>query len=233
MGAPTIGCDVRLVDWDEGNYRVKDKPFPRGEIIIGGSNVSKGYYKLPEKTNEDFFEEDGRQWFKTGDIGEIHADGCIKIIGKYPIDRRCICKALKANKQKLMVLSFFADRKKDLVKLQAGEYVSLGKVESELKTCPVVENICIYGDSSKHFTVALVVPNPQHLRTLAGGGDLSFEELCQDPRMERAVLKELEIHAKKCEYFMRGITLYFLGSQIYFCSHWLAISFMEGSERWQ
>ena len=50
------------------------------------------------------------------------------------------------------------DRKKDLVKLQAGEYVSLGKVESELKTCPVVENICVYGDSTKQYTVALVVP---------------------------------------------------------------------------
>lgn len=86
------------------------------------------------------------------------------------------------------------------MKLQAGEYVSLGKVESELKTCPIVENICIYGDSSKHFTVALVVPNPQQLKTLAGGDDLPFEELCQDPRMEKAVLHELEQHAKKCKF---------------------------------
>ena len=39
------------------------------------------------------------------------------------------------------------DRKKDLVKLQLGEYVSLGKVESQLKTHPLVENICVYGDS--------------------------------------------------------------------------------------
>ena len=41
------------------------------------------------------------------------------------------------------------DRKKDLVKLQFGEYVSLGKVESVLKTCPLVENVCIYGDSKR------------------------------------------------------------------------------------
>ena len=39
------------------------------------------------------------------------------------------------------------DRKKDLVKLQLGEYVSLGKVEAQLKTHPLVENICVYGDS--------------------------------------------------------------------------------------
>ncbi len=52
----------------------------------------------------------------------------------------------------------FPDRKKDLVKLQAGEYVSLGKVESELKTSPLIDNICIYGDSTKNSCVALVVP---------------------------------------------------------------------------
>ncbi|TNN35261.1 Long-chain-fatty-acid--CoA ligase 3 [Liparis tanakae] len=38
-------------------------------------------------------------------------------------------------------------RKKDLVKLQAGEYVSLGKVESMLKNCPLVDNICAYANS--------------------------------------------------------------------------------------
>lgn len=36
------------------------------------------------------------------------------------------------------------DRKKDLVKLQAGEYISLGKVEAALKNLPLVDNICVY-----------------------------------------------------------------------------------------
>lgn len=45
-----------------------------------------------------------------------------------------------------MLNSFFSslDRKKDLVKLQAGEYVSLGKVEAALKNLPLVDNICAY-----------------------------------------------------------------------------------------
>lgn len=43
-------------------------------------------------------------WFYTGDIGQFHADGCLEII----------------------------DRKKDIVKLQHGEYVSLGKVRSSI-----------------------------------------------------------------------------------------------------
>ena len=55
------------------------------------------------------------------------------------------------------------DRKKDLVKLQTGEYVSLGKVETTLKLSPLVDNICVYADSSQMFTVCLVVPNHKHL----------------------------------------------------------------------
>ncbi|XP_008193859.1 long-chain-fatty-acid--CoA ligase 4 isoform X2 [Tribolium castaneum] len=172
VGATTTVCDIKLVNWEEGNYRVTDKPFPRGEIILGGDNISAGYYKLSSKTDEDFTDVDGRRWFRTGDIGEIHPDGVVKII----------------------------DRKKDLVKLQAGEYVSLGKVEAQLKTCPLVDNICVYGDSSKQFCVALVVPNQQQLKELAakkGVGSLSFEELCQSPEMEKVVIAELMEHGKK------------------------------------
>lgn len=75
--------DLRLVNWDEGNYTVKDKPYPRGEIVLGGDNISVGYYKMPEKTQEDFFEENNKRWFRTGDIGEIHRDGVLKIIGMF------------------------------------------------------------------------------------------------------------------------------------------------------
>lgn len=103
-----------------------------------------------------------------------------------------------------IVFCCFLDRKKDLVKLQAGEYVSLGKVEAELKTCAIVENICVYGDSSKQFTVALVVPNQKHLKELAikqGVNETDFEKLCTSPVMEKAVIKELAEHARKCKYF--------------------------------
>lgn len=80
--------------------------------------------------------------------------------------------------------------------------MSLGKVESELKTCPLVENICVYGDPTKQFTVALVVPNPKHLEELAARQGISttdFEELCASPVMEKAVIKEIAEHAKKCK----------------------------------
>lgn len=65
-----------------GGYTIRDKPFPRGEVLIGGANVSMGYYKNPAKTAEDFqVDRYGQRWFHTGDIGEFHSDGCLKIIG--------------------------------------------------------------------------------------------------------------------------------------------------------
>lgn len=81
VGAPTIVCDIRLNNWDEGGYRVTNQPHPQGEIFIGGDCVSQGYYKLEDKTAEEFFDEDGKRWFRTGDIGEVHEDGVLKIIG--------------------------------------------------------------------------------------------------------------------------------------------------------
>lgn len=100
-----------------------------------------------------------------------------------------------------MMDDLLADRKKDLVKLQLGEYVSLGKVESELKTCPVVENICVYGDANKAYTVALVVPNHHYLEEIASNLGVigkNLEELCNSPQIEKAVLQELVEQAKKC-----------------------------------
>ncbi|KAG5883972.1 hypothetical protein JTB14_007501 [Gonioctena quinquepunctata] len=172
VGPPKTISYIRLIDWEEGQYSVSDKPRPRGEIIVGGENVSPGYFKQPEKTKEDFFEENGMTWFRTGDIGEIHKNGSLQII----------------------------DRKKDLVKLPAGEYVSLGKVESQLATCPVIENICALADSTKNSIVAIIVPHEDNLQALAkqlGMEGKNLEELCADPIVTRAVLKEIQNHAKK------------------------------------
>lgn len=66
-----------------GGYTSKDKPNPRGEILIGGPNVTMGYYRN-ESNNQDFFvDEKGQRWFCTGDVGEIYPDGCLQIVGVY------------------------------------------------------------------------------------------------------------------------------------------------------
>ncbi|XP_053565934.1 fatty acid CoA ligase Acsl3 [Bombina bombina] len=166
VGAPLICCEIKLKNWEEGSYFNTDKPFPRGEIIIGGSNVTMGYYKNEMKTKEDFFvDENGQRWFCTGDIGEFHSDGCLKII----------------------------DRKKDLVKLQAGEYVSLGKVEAALKNLSIVDNICAYANSDQSYVIGFVVPNQKDLMNLAEKRSIqgNWESLCNNPIMEKEVQKVL------------------------------------------
>lgn len=100
IGVPLDGVKVRLVDWPEAGYSVHDKPYPRGELLVGGETITKGYYKLEDKTKESYEEKDGIWWFKTGDIGEVNEFGSFRII----------------------------DRRKDLIKLQFGEYIALGKV---------------------------------------------------------------------------------------------------------
>jgi long-chain acyl-CoA synthetase len=75
--------DLRLINWEEGNYRVTNKPFPQGEIVIGSKSVAMGYYKMSGLSKENFFaDENGQRFFRTGDIGEIYPDGVLKIIGE-------------------------------------------------------------------------------------------------------------------------------------------------------
>lgn len=68
------GVKLRLDSWQEGGYRVDDRPNPRGEIIIGSDMVSAGYYKNEKETIETFFEDGGTRWWKTGDIGKKFDD---------------------------------------------------------------------------------------------------------------------------------------------------------------
>ena len=110
------------------------------------------------------------------------------------------------------------DRKKDLVKLQYGEYVSLGKVESILKTCSLVENICVYGDSQETYCVALVIPDRIKLKCLAD--DLGFktssgsiEDMCHDVELCKAFRKELHDFGTKS-----GLEKFELPGEIKLCT---------------
>ncbi|XP_061431548.1 LOW QUALITY PROTEIN: long-chain-fatty-acid--CoA ligase 4-like [Lethenteron reissneri] len=170
VGAPLSCCEIQLRNWEEGGYTVNDSPNPRGEVLIGGPNVTMGYLNNEELTREGFYTDARAQrWFCTGDIGEILPSGCLRLI----------------------------DRKKDLVKLQAGEYVSLGKVESALKNCPIIDNICAYASSDQTYVICFVVPNLKMLTELAGrlGITGSWEEICNHPAMEHEMLKEISAAA--------------------------------------
>lgn len=66
-----------------GGYTSKDKPHPRGEILIGGPNVTMGYFRQDGNDQDYFTDENGQRWFCTGDIGEVYPDGCLMIVGVY------------------------------------------------------------------------------------------------------------------------------------------------------
>lgn len=170
-GPPNPDTIIKLEDWEEGGYKVTDQPLPRGEVVIGGDCVALGYFKLPSETERAFYEKDGIRWFRTGDIGEMDENGCLRII----------------------------DRMKDLVKLQSGEYVSLGNVEAILKTHAVVDNICVICDSNQNNTVAVVVPAVESVKKIAqelSKEERNFDNLCDDEDIVKAVLQALQKHGK-------------------------------------
>eukprot|EP00123_Amoebidium_parasiticum_P015947 comp23213_c0_seq1/m.37795 comp23213_c0_seq1/g.37795 ORF comp23213_c0_seq1/g.37795 comp23213_c0_seq1/m.37795 type:complete len:720 (-) comp23213_c0_seq1:607-2766(-) len=178
-GGP-LGCnEIKLVDWEEGGYKVSDKDnpsigMPRGEIALSGYNITLGYYKNKEKTDEVYItESDGKRWFYTGDIGQFLPTGELQII----------------------------DRKKDLVKLQMGEYVSLGKIENIMKQSKYVDNSCLYADSFNTYCIALVVPVEKELEAWAHaqGIDKDWKDLCADERAVAEVLRDIQSVCKKAK----------------------------------
>ncbi|CAL5414530.1 unnamed protein product [Camellia sinensis] len=173
VGAPLPCSFIKLIDWREGGYLTSDSPMSRGEIVIGGPNVTVGYFKNEAKTKEVYkVDERGMRWFYTGDVGQFHSDGCLEII----------------------------DRKKDIVKLQHGEYVSLGKVEAALMISPYVDNIMLHADSFRSYCVALVLasqPTVEGWALKQGIAFVDFADLCQKEETVKEVHGSLVKAAKQ------------------------------------
>ena len=165
VGAPLPGVEIKLVNWEEGHYFVDGGDSIRGEILVNGASCTDKYFENPELTSQDFVKDkSGNLWFRTGDIGEVMEENMtLRVI----------------------------DRKKDLVKLQFGEYVSLGKVESYYKTHPLVDNFCAYSDPMRNCVVGLCVPDPVRFKELAieqfngRKSELNRKELCQDEEVNK------------------------------------------------
>ncbi len=71
LTGPPVG-ELRIGSSGKALPCVQIKIAEDGEILAKGPNIMKGYYKMPEKTQE-VFNEDG--WFCTGDIGHLDEDG--------------------------------------------------------------------------------------------------------------------------------------------------------------
>jgi long-chain acyl-CoA synthetase len=112
VGRAVDGCEVKL-DSD-------------GEILVKSPSVFVGYYKDPEATAAAFT-EDG--WFRTGDVGEIDADGFIKI----------------------------TDRKKDLIITAGGKNIAPQNLENALKASRFVSQAVAIGDRRPYVTALITL----------------------------------------------------------------------------
>lgn len=75
-GGPSTCTKLKLEDVPELNYFASER---KGEVLIKGPSVTKGYFKDPEKTAELF---DSEGYLHTGDIGHVLPNGCLKIIDR-------------------------------------------------------------------------------------------------------------------------------------------------------
>jgi long-chain acyl-CoA synthetase len=133
-----------------------------GEILARGPNVASGYYERPEATEEAW---DPEGWFHTGDIGEIDADGFLRI----------------------------TDRKKDLIKTSGGKYVAPQKVENLLKLQPHVSQAVLIGDNRKYCTalVTLDIPALDAWAQEHGMAAATPEELAASPEVQKLIEAEV------------------------------------------
>jgi len=113
-----------------------------GEIIIRGPQVMAGYYKNEEATKEAIM-PDG--FFRTGDIGIIDEDGCLKITGRI----------------------------KDIIVTAGGKNISPQNIEGSLKESRFIEQVGIIGDKRKYLA-ALIVPAFPELEKWASDNGVTF-----------------------------------------------------------
>jgi long-chain acyl-CoA synthetase len=136
---------------------------PDGEILTRGPHVMKGYFNNPEATAQAI---DSEGWFRTGDIGQIDADGYLKI----------------------------TDRKKDLIINAYGKNIAPQPLEGLLKTSPYIATPVLIGDRRK-FISALIVPNFEMLEREARLSGISVkdnEELVSHPHILEIVQREID-----------------------------------------
>ncbi len=163
-------CSVN--DMREGGFRVgtvgrllpgvEVKIAKDGEILVKGPNVMMGYYKDQKQTDEVI--KNG--YFHTGDIGEIDADGFLKI----------------------------TDRKKEMFKTSGGKYVAPQLLENRFKQSRFIEQIMVIGDGEK-MPAALIQPNFEYLQEWAVEKEItsaSIEDLLSMERVQKRFQKEVD-----------------------------------------
>ena len=134
-GGFRVGTTGRIID------DVEVKIAEDGEILVKGPNVMMGYFKDEAKTAEAIKDN----YFHTGDIGEIDADGFLKI----------------------------TDRKKEMFKTSGGKYVAPTLLENQFKQSRFIEQIMVIGEGEK-MPAALIQVNYDFVKEWAKRHNIPF-----------------------------------------------------------
>ena len=148
VGQPLPGCQVKIAE--------------DGEILVKGPGIFKGYFKNPVATAETL--KDG--WLHYGDVGELDADGFLKI----------------------------TDRKKDLIITAGGKNIATQNIENQLKFSPYINDAVVIGDRKK-FLVALIAIDEENVIKYAQDNKIQFgtyASLTQAPEIKQLIQKEVD-----------------------------------------
>jgi long-chain acyl-CoA synthetase len=152
VGPAIAGVEVRIAE--------------DGEVLARGPNIMRGYHNKPEATREAV---DAEGWLHTGDIGELDADGYLRI----------------------------TDRKKDIIVTAGGKNIAPQPIENRIKSNRFIVNAVMIGDKQK-YPIMLVVPNRDALvawATERGLPSTDYERLLEHPdavaKVEREVMGAL------------------------------------------
>jgi long-chain acyl-CoA synthetase len=162
---PTLqDTEVRITDIETGEIIYPNPALPhqgrgvKGEIRIKGPQVMKGYYRDPEQTKLTI--QNG--WLRTGDLGMITFNDCLKILG----------------------------RSKSTVVLLSGENLEPEPIEMRLTQSPFIEHCMVVGQDQKYIG-ALIVPNIEGFRDDGFKVD-SLQELAKDSEAKSIIHDEIK-----------------------------------------
>jgi long-chain acyl-CoA synthetase len=150
----TIGPALWNVELTVDEAAVDQEPFADdpgevGELLARGPNVTDGYWNKPEETDAAFTAaaDDGDDWFRTGDVVHMRDDGYVE----------------------------FRERSKQIVVLSTGKNLAPAPIEDAFASSQVIEQCMVVGDGEK-FVGALMVPNLEHVRSVANDEGVSLPE---------------------------------------------------------
>ncbi|WP_327086044.1 AMP-dependent synthetase/ligase [Nonomuraea sp. NBC_01738] len=149
VGKPLPGVTVRIGD--------------DGEILVKGRHVFKGYWNNDAAMADAV---DGEGWYHTGDVGELDADGYLRITG----------------------------RKKEILVTAAGKNVAPGPLEDALRAHPLISQAMIVGDD-RPFVATLITLDPEALepwKAANGRAGAAPAELAADPVILAEVQKAVD-----------------------------------------